>query len=186
MSDGSIVSKAEQTPALSTAGLLLNLAAFYLCWFACVLGAARGYPWLGPVVVAVWIVIHVLSVPKPGRELAFILGVGALGYVLDSILVLLGVLDFVSRGFGTVPAPLWMVALWMSFATSFHGALHWLSGRFLMGAIFGMLGGPAAYLAGQRLGAVGFGVPTSVALFAIGIVWLIAMLLILQVERHRR
>jgi hypothetical protein len=49
-----------------------------------------------------------------------------------------------------------------------------------------MLGGPAAYLAGQRLGAVGFGVSTSVALVAIGIVWLIAMLLILQVERHRR
>ncbi len=32
--------------------LLLNFAAFQIGWFACVLGAANGFPWLGPVVVA--------------------------------------------------------------------------------------------------------------------------------------
>jgi hypothetical protein len=29
--------------------LLVNFVAFQLGWFACVLGAAQGLPWLGPV-----------------------------------------------------------------------------------------------------------------------------------------
>jgi hypothetical protein len=32
--------------------LALNLAAFQVGWFSCVLGAANGYPFIGPVVVA--------------------------------------------------------------------------------------------------------------------------------------
>lgn len=168
----------------SSLGLAINLVAFYLCWFACVLGAARGYPWAGPAAVAVWIPLHLQSHACWRRELAFLFGAAVMGYLTDSALVLGGVLDFGSRGVGLWPAPLWMVALWLSFATTFGGAMSWLAGRYYTAGIFGLIGGPAAYLAGAKLGAVTFGVSVPIAVALVGLQWLIAMPLLLKMRER--
>ncbi len=41
--------------------LMLNFVAFQLGWFACVLGAANALPWLGPVVVATVVSLHLAT-----------------------------------------------------------------------------------------------------------------------------
>ena len=52
-------------------------------------------------------------------------------------------------------APLW-VGLWMQFATIMPFSLRWLSRRYWLSSVLGLVGGPLAYYAGQKAGAVDF------------------------------
>ena len=72
-------------------------------------------------------------------------------------------------------APPWIAALWMGFATTLCHSLGWLRGRFIGSLLFGMIGGPLAYYAGMRLGALDFGLSTLPTLSAIAIEWGVAM-----------
>ena len=57
----------------------VNFAISQGAWFACVLGAAGGRPWLGPLVVLAWAALHVALCPDPRREAQLLLAVGVLG-----------------------------------------------------------------------------------------------------------
>jgi hypothetical protein len=57
-------------------------------------------------------------------------------------------------------APLWILALWVAFALTFNHSLQWLAGRRLLCAALGAAGGPLAYAAAARLGAVTLMTPT--------------------------
>ena len=137
---------------------LLNFAAFQVCWFSNVLGAAQGLPWLGPIVTATWMAAHLLNLPRhrARREIAIearlLVAAAALGWLADSTLVLSGLIAFpdVARFGG--PSPLWMVALWVCFAATLRHSLSCLQGRWLCGAALGATGGPLAYLGGEALG----------------------------------
>jgi hypothetical protein len=61
--------------------------------------------------------------------------------------------------------------IWAQFATLFHYALYWLSGRYLLAAIFGLFGGPLAYWAGIRMGAAYFGPDPLVTILCLAVVW---------------
>jgi Protein of unknown function (DUF2878) len=51
-------------------------------------------------------------------------------------------------------APVWMVALWATFATTLNVSLRALHGRLIAASLLGAVGAPFAYYAGQKLGAV--------------------------------
>ncbi len=134
---------------------VLNFLAFQVAWFANVLGAAHGVPWAGPALTLVWLAAHVAALRGDAApELRLVLAGAALGWMADSTLVLAGLVAFPSTAQLGGPSPVWMVALWASFAATFRHALGWLRERFLLGAAFGAVGGPAAYLAGEALGAI--------------------------------
>ena len=134
---------------------LINFAAFQLNWLICVLGAANGWPWAGPVAVLLWILAHLrLNRGHHKTELTLILAAAGAGYLLDSLLVLTGYLAFPEAARLGYPSTLWMVALWINLATTLRHSLGWLQGRVLLSALFGGAGGAAAYYAGGRLGAI--------------------------------
>ncbi len=158
-----------------------NFVLFQLCWIANVFGAGAGWPWAGPLVTAVWMALHfaVLVEDRIGEGL-LLLSAAALGYAADSLLVLLGFLEFPAHARLGGPSTLWMVALWVSFAATLRHALRWLQGRYLLGAILGALGGPLAYRAGEALDAIV--IPQSIpGLIAIGLAWLVAMPILLMI-----
>lgn len=53
----------------------------------------------------------------------------------------------------------------------FHYALYWLSGRHLLAALFGLVGGPFAYWGGVRLGAAELGENTLFSFISLALVW---------------
>jgi hypothetical protein len=166
---------------------LISFLAFQLCWFACVVGASRGLPWLGPVVVAVFAALHLWATPagRPRAGQAWLLGLTAvIGYAADSALVLSGVLSFPPHASLGWPSSAWMVALWVAQAATLTGAMSWLADRYLVGAVFGAVGGPLAYLAGVRLGAAILGPSQSAALVVVAIEWALAMPLLLWIARQ--
>lgn len=165
-------------------GWLGNLIAFQLGWFTCVLGGAEGWPWLGTGVAILLIVAHLGRAAGPLLELALVLSVGLVGGVLDSLLVILGLLYYPS---GTViegMAPHWIVAMWMLFATTLNIALRWLKGRWLVAGLLGAVGGPLAYYAGAGLGGVTFHDQPALSLTALAITWGVAMPMVMALSNR--
>lgn len=133
---------------------ILNLIGFNAGWFACVLGAAYGFPWTGVVIVGGLLIAHLFIFPHVRNALGLVLLSGVLGYAADSILVLVGTLRFDASVQILGPSPLWMVFMWVNFALALPLSMAFLKGRYGLAALFGAIGGPLAYAAGNKLGAV--------------------------------
>jgi hypothetical protein len=166
-----------------TFGVIFNLIAFDVAWLACVGGAAWGMPWLGPVTVMIHLALHGLLVKPPVWEWKVIAAFGAWGLVVDSALTIAGLYDF---GQTRWIAPLWLIFMWPNLATSFNWSLAWMRRRPAAQAIFGAVGGPLAYLAGTKLGALQFGVDPLFALICIGLVWGGTMVMIYRLMEYWR
>jgi len=132
---------------------LLNAALFQAAWFAAVLGAAKGMPWLGPLAMLPVLALHLaLAENRPG-EIKLLVVAGMLGFLFDTALVTAGVFLPVPYLLPRPLSPPWMVALWLNFAATLNVSLAWLKGRYLLAALFGAVGGPLAYYGGARMGA---------------------------------
>ncbi|MEP7208708.1 MAG: DUF2878 domain-containing protein [Casimicrobiaceae bacterium] len=163
--------------------LAINVVLFQFGWFACVLGAARGTPWLGPVVVAAIVGWHLARATFPGRELALIASAALAGVLFETLLVRAGWVRFDGRTIATGMGPYWMVALWALFATTLNVSLRALHRRPVLALLLGAIGGPAAYYGGARLGALDL-VELQAALLALAVGWgLITPLLVALARR---
>lgn len=152
--------------------LLINIAGYQIAWFALVWGAARGEVWCGVGVLLGVVAVHLLTSREHAADEFLLLAMVAwVGYIADSTLTLLGVLRFPPQAQIGWPAPIWMTALWVNFATTLNVSLHWASERPRLAAVLGGVGGAAAYFAGVRFGALSFGTPTVVALAMIAVQW---------------
>ncbi len=169
--------------APSTARVLANLIAFQIGWFACVLGGAYGQPWAGTALALTIAVVHLASSARPGDEARLLAIATALGAAWDSALVALG---WVSYSAGTLlpgTAPVWIVAMWTLFATTLNVSLNWLKNRHLAAAAFGAVGGPLAYYAGMKLGAVRFA-DLGIAMAALALGWAVILPALLRLGQR--
>lgn len=160
--------------------LLVNFLAYQFVWFACVFGAIQGMPWLGTGSALAVAALHLRLTGHPRRELGLMIVAAATGFALDSTLASNGLVSFASGVWVDGLAPHWMVALWIGFATTLNVSLRWLTSRPVLAAAFGAVGGPLAYYAGMRLGALQLQ-PLDIALAAVGVGWALAMWLLAMV-----
>ena len=148
---------------------LLNAALFQVAWFAAVLGAARGMPWLGPIVMIPILAIHMTLQQNRQGELKLLMAAGVLGFLFDTVFVAGGIFSPLQHLFPRPFSPLWMVCLWLNFAATLNVSMAWLSGRYLLAAAFGAIGGPLAYYSGAGLGATeALPTPNGMLLLAVG------------------
>lgn len=132
------------------------------------LGAASDKPWLGPLATLAVVVLHLRSAKRKQTALYLLLSVAVLGSAFDQVIVSAGLVEY--RGGIPGLLPLWMVGLWLQFATTLNVALRWLRERLVLASMLGLVGGPAAYAAGIRLGATTYIDPTW-TLVAASIAW---------------
>lgn len=156
--------------------MLLNIVLFQLGWFACVLGAANGYAREGAIAAALIVALHIARAPRPKHEAMLALAAALLGLVFESALVWAGWVR-VEEGI------YWLVALWALFATTLNESLRMLQTRPWIAALFGAVGGPLAYYAGARMGALDFVQPAAM-LAALAVGWAAATPLLLSVARR--
>lgn len=163
---------------------IVNFLLYQTGWFACVLGAAHGRPWSGAGVALALIGIHLALVRRPGPEAVLVALAGGLGWVLDTAQVQLGLMVFSSGNLVEGLAPLWLVVLWMQFATLLRYGLDWMSGRYVLASALGAVGGPLAFASGARIGAVALHPKLYPSLLSLGVVWAIAMPALLWISDH--
>jgi hypothetical protein len=64
-----------------------------------------------------------------------------------------------------------VLALWMQLGTTLRGCLAWLGDRPIRATLFGLVGGPLAFLGGERLGAATWGEPRWATALALAVAW---------------
>lgn len=159
----------------------VNFAAFQLAWLIAVWSASVGLPWLGPVAVVAWISAYAFWQVSARADFPLWVGAGVLGGIADSILVWSGAIAFPESAGPGFPTTLWMVALWVNFAAALRHCIGWLCGRFVVATVFGAIGGPLAYLAGDKLGAIEIHLIPAVV-----IAWILVMPCLLALEMWTR
>ena len=152
---------------------LFNIIGYQLAWFACVMGAAWDFAWAGVAFALAVTAVHLLLFRNP-RELRLVLCAAAIGFIVDTSLVRAHLVEFESTTSSGV-APLWMVSLWLVFATTLNHSLRWLTSRPWAAALTGAVGGPLAYLAGAKLGALSIASPLPAAFTFIAFLWAMAL-----------
>jgi hypothetical protein len=164
----------------TTRAKLVNALTFQLVWFACVLGAADGAAWPGLVMASAHVALTLLfarsatpTFSKPRALAAFVLA-GVAGSAADVAQRSCGFIAYAGPALGGVWVPLWIVALWIAFATTLSSSLAWLRGPMWLSVPFAALGAPLSYLGAERLGAVTIGAPRLTSLAGVSVAWVIA------------
>jgi hypothetical protein len=160
---------------------ILNFIFFQVGWFSSVYGGAQQMPWLGPLAVGAALFMHFRAADRPQQELALVLSCALIGASFDSALVALGWVQYSSGIFSQSMAPYWIITMWMLFATTLNVSMRWLRNKDKLAALFGLLGGPLTYLAGQKLGGIIL-VDQFAALLALGIGWAVMMPILLRLS----
>jgi Protein of unknown function (DUF2878) len=162
-----------------------NFVGYQLVWFAAVCGASRGWSWPAVLAMAVFAGWQ-LSVSGQRTVDVRLAGAAVVaGVALDGILSASGIVHYAASAAALPPggAPLWILALWLSFALTLNHSLRWLIGQPVLGLALGAAGGPLAYAAAARLGAVTFASPAWHGLASLAAGWAIAVALLCTLAR---
>lgn len=162
---------------------LLNFVIYQVVWFVCVLGAAQGQAWVGAVAASIAVIGHLALSDRVTAELKLIAVAILVGFVADSALLRGGFISFDAAAPLPGWQPYWMLALWASFATTLGYSMSWVTRRIWIAALAGAIGGPLAYWAGAKLGAMSILSPRS-ALPAIGLAWAVSLALLATATRR--
>lgn len=154
--------------------LAWNFIAYQLAWFAVILGAAHGLAWAGAA-FAVLLTLAQVALQRDPLDRRLIALAALIGFLVDTTLVKMELIDFQAH-WPEGAAPFWMLSLWIAFATTLNRSLRWLMLRPPLAALAGALGGPLAYLAGEKLGALSFTSP-AISLAVIALLWTPAMVI---------
>lgn len=159
---------------MSKAKVIINFVLFQAAWLVCVLGAAYQLPWLAFVVALILVGVQLVWTPQPSQELSLLLLATVIGAVFDQLLLNHGVIQYQAHGWGGAGVqagivPIWIIGLWIAFASTLNVSLRWLRDYRVAQVLMGAIGGPLAYYAAQKLGAVNVTlVPASYIVLAVG------------------
>ena len=154
---------------------LINYALYQAGWFACVLGGASQRPWTGFLIATILIGVHLTLSLERSLEIRLVVMATAVGLAVETVQIATGTYRFSSGTVNDALPPPWMLAMWAQFATTFRFSLSHVIRRPLYAALLGATGGPIAFLAGERLGAVTLLPPLTRGLLRLSISWAIAM-----------
>lgn len=165
----------------------LNFIGYQLTWFAVIAAAAHGRGLAALACGLAFIAIQLFVSERRSLDFKLLTVAAAIGVALDGTLAALGWVAYAAPAPALPPhgAPLWILALWASFALTLPRSLKWLA-RFPGWAIlFGALGGPLAYWSAARgFDAVRFVTPGYRAVVALAAGWAAAISLLFFLVRR--
>ena len=163
---------------------LVNYALYQVGWFACVLGASWRSPGVGLSIALVLIGAHLVLSSERHVEVGLVLFATVVGAAVEVFQIAAGTYHFTSVPVNGVWPPPWLLAMWAQLATTFRFSLRRVSAQPLPAALFGAAGGPIAFIAGQRLGAVTLLPPVTHGLLRLSLTWAIALVAFSVVVRR--
>jgi hypothetical protein len=153
----------------------ISLIGYQLVWFASVIGAGHGLVWPGVLGLAIYAAWQLRDAATRRTDLKMIATAIVLGCVLDGGLIHFGLASYASAGPLAGLPPVWILALWATFALTFTQSLQYLQTRLWLAFLLGAIGGPMAYLGAARgWQVVSFALPAWHALLWLAIGWGIA------------
>ena len=163
---------------------LVNYGLYQIGWFAGVLGGAWHRPWTGFLIAVILGGVHLTLSVERSLEARLVVFATAVGALVEMGQIAAGTYRFTSGTVIDALPPPWLLAMWAQFATTFRFSLRTMITRPIRAALFGAAGGPIAFLAGERLGAVTLLPPLTHGLLRLSISWAIALVVFSVVVRR--
>jgi hypothetical protein len=160
---------------------IINFLLFQLIWFVCILGAAINETHAALALSMLLISLHFYLNKNKKNELKILLTASIIGFLFDGVLLKTGLVTYANPGWSYSLTPLWIVVLWMGFAITLNSSLNWLKTKLNLSVLFGAIGGPLAYIAGEKLGAVTLMTPNTIIAISIG--WSIITPLLIYISK---
>ena len=159
-------------------GILLHVN-----WITVVYAAAQGYPLLAVLSSVLSAVLCLRLHPETSARLGLVATL--IGMAGDIAVVAMGGLDF-SAASPVLPVPMWMGGLWLVFGTSLPAFEPFLSKRFWLTPVLGILGGVGAYTSAGTFGAVELGEAGRLTMvILVGLLWATAFPLLVHLAKRR-
>ena len=161
--------------------VLIVMLMFNGVWAGSVIGAGSGYLWFGPLAALAFLILYVsFLAERPRQEMLFAGTALVVGGLLDSLAGFAGAVTYPHPAWNTSVSAPFMLALWPAFSLMLIRVMKWMRGKYLLGAIFGVFGGPFAYWSGDKLGAIQLSESLGFSLSVIAVEWAIAMIILLK------
>ena len=137
-------------------------------WFVCILGAAWNYTYIAIAISIGILFLHLYLTDKNANDIKLSAIAATLGFIFDGFMQFNNMIIYNNPGVPYPFTPIWIVILWILFAITLNHSLAWLKGRTSLAMLFGLMGGPLVYLAGEKLMAVTIASPNTLIVLAIG------------------
>ena len=131
---------------------LINFVLFQSIWFIFILSAAHNSLY-GALVGFSLLILQYLHGKKLFADCVLIGLAIVISFIHDGLLKYFNFIIY-HIVFIDFYAPIWIIGLWISFALTINHSLAWLQNKPALQIFFGLIGGPLAYLAGEKLGAI--------------------------------
>lgn len=137
---------------------------FYVGWFACVFMARAQSDIFSLIFPAVGWFLMSKVYPLSARRLYILSGLTIVGLIFDSGMGWFGLIRFEPEA---LFAPLWLVSIWLLFASLLPLTKEAFGDRLLLSAFLGAIFGPLSYLSGEAFGVLFFSHPSTVWIFSL-------------------
>lgn len=155
---------------------VVNVILFQMAWFSCVL---LGSHWALLAVILILSVHFTVVVPLQQRwsEAVLLLMFALVGFVVECFFQLSGALVY---GDAMWLPPLWLLLLWVMFASTCRYSMYFLSSRLWLAALFGAISAPLSYYAGASLqDGISLNASLAFSVMVIGLIWSIVFPMLL-------
>ena len=122
---------------------IINAVFFYLIWWGCILGIRLDLYYLGPILFAVFIMVHLNIISNVKKEAKLILRCGILALIIESLHLYSELISY--EGYllpGSLFPPLWIICIWITLSMTLNYSMFFLKERWLMMIICGGIFGP--------------------------------------------
>ncbi|NKB35170.1 MAG: DUF2878 family protein [Pseudomonadales bacterium] len=155
----------------------MNLILFNLMWIGLVIGRESLILVTIPIVA-----IYAYILVREGKvKIHQLLLPACIGIAIDSALTLFGIFSFSGS---SLILPLWLITLWLAFATTLTQSLSFLGRNKIFSVVAGGIAFPFNYAIGERVGAVSFAEPYLLSLVIIGLIWMFVLPLLFIVTHE--
>ncbi|CAH0991231.1 hypothetical protein SIN8267_01333 [Sinobacterium norvegicum] len=155
--------------------VIRNALLFQANWFICAIYDES----VSVISTMLLVLVHFFYQSKDGREWSMILLFSLSGYLCDSLLANLGVIElsgqFTINSSGTVLAPTWLLFLWLSFATTINHCMAYLQKHLSLAVLLCLIAVPLNYLAGAKLTGSTLADPQWLSLSLFGVYWAVLL-----------
>jgi len=162
--------------------IVFNIIGFYICWWSTIYGVSIDYYFIGPVVVLIFLTIHLYKIVNHHQENIFLLICFILGLLIETIFLNLDII--IHKGLLTkfYIAPLWSIMLWVCFGATISHSFKWMSQRYIESSILGALSAPIVYFSFRTFGIIEFGNSNLITGILVSIIWGISIPLFIKIS----
>jgi hypothetical protein len=161
-------------------GFWINQGFFQAAWPACVIGAANGSLWPGLLVVGAFAGWQLQPRRRHAADLRALVLFVAMGLVLDTLWVQLGIVDYALAWPLAGGAPAWLLLLWVALALGANHSLGIFRRRWGLWLVLATIGSPMSYTAAAAFGAVTWTAPAWLVILCVGPIWALAVALLFR------